>query len=108
MAIKEIFLKDYKQPDFKCQKIDLIFDIFDEYTLVTNTMQIEKSTNENDLTLDSIDLELIELWLNDLKLNDTRYVYGDEKLKILNVPNSFSIKIINKNYFPASFLLGYF
>ena len=53
MAIKEIFLQDYKKPDFKCQDIDLIFDIFDEYTIVTNTMNLEK--------LDEINFEQIDL-----------------------------------------------
>lgn len=98
MAIKEIFLQDYKKPDYKCIDIDMIFDIFDEYTIVINTMNLEKLDEINDLELDSIDLELVELYLNDLKLNDTRYVYADEKLKILNVPDTFSIKIVNKIY----------
>ena len=96
--LKAIHLKDYNKPDFKCQSVDLIFDLFDEHTIVTNTMNLEKSASIDDLILDSIDLELVELWLNDLKLNDTRYIYGDEKLKILNVPDAFSIKIVNKIY----------
>jgi len=96
--VKAIYLKDYNKPDFNCQSVDLVFDLFDEYTLVTNTMNFKKQTKTSDLVLDSIDLELIELYLNDLKLNETRYSYGDEKLKIANVPDAFSIKIINKIY----------
>lgn len=98
MAIKEIFLKDYKKPDFECKRVDLVFDIFDEYTIVTNSMKLEKSTDAKDIVLDSIDLELVELWLNDLKLNDSRYIYADEKLKIFDIPKSFSIKVVNKIY----------
>jgi len=97
--MKEIYLKDYKKPEFKIEKVDLVFDLFEDYTTVTNVMDIVKvDLDAKDLELDSIDLELVELWINDLKLKDTRYVYSDEKLKIFNVPESFSIKVINKIY----------
>jgi len=96
--VKTIYLKDYKKPDFKCESVELVFDLFDEYTIVTNTMKLSNNSDANDLLLDSIDLELVELWLNDLKLNDTRYIYANEKLKIQNVPKNFTIKIINKIY----------
>ena len=96
--IKPIYLKDYKKPDFKIKKVDLTFDLYEDYTVVTNVMQIEKLTEVKDITLNAIELELIELWLNDLKLKDTRYIQEKENLKILNVPNEFSLKIINKIY----------
>ena len=96
--VKAIYLKDYKKPDFECESVDLVFDLFDEYTLVTNTMQLSKNTDAKDILLDSIDLELVELWLNDLKLNDTRYIYANDKLKIQEVPKKFTLKIINKIY----------
>ncbi len=95
---KEIYLEDYKAPDFKCKSVDLVFDLFDEYTLVTSTMQLQKQGDANDLVLDSIDLDLQAIYLNDLELNDTRYIYKDEKLTLLNVPSDFSIKINNKVY----------
>lgn len=92
-----VYLKDYKKPDYKIQNVDLVFDLFEEYTVVTNSMKIEKlHENESDIELDSVDLELLEVWLNDLELKDTRYRYQDEKLKIFNVPNSFTLKIKNK------------
>ena len=95
--VKTIYLKDYKTPDFKILSCDLEFELFEKYTIVTNIMKLEKiNNNTNDITLDSIDLELVELWLNDLKLKNTRYIIEDESLKILNVPSEFSLKIINK------------
>lgn len=94
-----IHLKDYTSPHYSINKVDLIFDIYEEYTLVTNTMQINKvSKNETTLKLDSIDLELQEIWLNQLKLSQDRYNYENEILSILNVPESFNLKIINKIY----------
>ena len=97
--VKEIFLKDYKKPEFEIKDVDLIFELLEEYTTVTNVMNINKLDEDTkDLELDSIDLELIELWINDLKLKETRYNYKDEKLTIFNVPSNFSVKIINKIY----------
>ena len=97
--IKTIYLKDYKKPKFRIESVELLFELFEEHTIVTNSMKITKvDDNVVDLELDSIDLELLELWLNDLKLDETRYIYKDEKLKILNLPSSFSLKIKNKIY----------
>jgi aminopeptidase N len=97
--MKTIYLKDYKKPEFDIVSVDLIFELFEEYALVTNTMEIRKIQAESkDIILDSLDLELNELWLNDLKLKETRYVVTEESLKILNVPDSFTLKIINKIY----------
>jgi len=96
--MKPIYLKDYKKPDFNIKNVDLTFDLFEEHTIVTNTMQIIKLTDVKDIILNTVDLELEELWLNDLKLNETRYAIEDEKLKVLNVPNEFSLKIKNKIY----------
>ena len=97
--IKTIYLKDYKKPEFDIQKTQLIFELFQEHTVVTNTMKIKKlDATIKDIKLDSIDLELLDIWLNDLKLNDSRYIIDKESLTILNVPSEFSLKIINKIY----------
>ena len=97
--IKEIFLKDYKKPSFEIQEVALVFELEEEITTVTNTMEILKlDTTIQDLELDSIDLDLVELWINDLELKDTRFMYKDETLTIRNVPDNFTVKIINKIY----------
>ncbi len=96
--VKTIYLKDYTNPDFSCKRVDLVFNIYEEYTLVTNTMSLHKENDVENILLDSIDLELIELYLNDLKLNDTRYVHIDNILKIMAVPENFTIKVVNKIY----------
>jgi len=93
---KEIFLKDYKKPSFKIENVELVFELFEDKTIVTNTMKIVKTTQIKDITLHSIELELLGIWLDDKELDKTRYAYTDEKLKILNVPSSFVLKIKNK------------
>jgi len=97
--IRPIYLKDYKEPTFNIKNVALIFDIYEEYTIVTNSMSIIKlDSNIDDIELDSIDLELQELWLNNLKLQESRYRYNNEKLIISNIPSVFSLKIVNKVY----------
>jgi len=97
--IQAIYLKDYKKPEFSIKDVELVFDLYEDETIVTNIMNIIKEDESiNDIVLNSIDLELQELWLNDLKLDESRYSYKDEKLTVLNIPTVFSLKIINKIY----------
>ena len=97
--MKAIFLKDYVKPAFSIESVDLVFDLYEEYTTVTNSMKISKEdASAQNIVLDSIDLELQELWLNDLQLSEPRYTYKEEKLTIIDVPTTFSLKIINKIY----------
>ena len=97
--MKAIFLKDYVKPAFSIENVDLVFDLYEEYTTVTNSMKISKEdASAQNIVLDSIDLELQELWLNDLQLSEPCYTYKEEKLTIFDVPATFSLKIINKIY----------
>ena len=97
--MKAIYLKDYKKPAFEIEKCELLFELFEEYTIVTNEMTIQRIDDATkDISLDAIDLELLELWLNDLKLKDTRYQIKAETLTVFNVPNSFTLKVQNKIY----------
>jgi len=97
--MKAIYLKDYKKPEFVIESVELLFELFEEHSIVTNIMNIvKKDDSVKDIELDSIDLELLGLSINDLELDETRYIYENEKLKIINVPDLFSLKIKNKIY----------
>ena len=97
--VKAIYLKEYKKPSFSIESVNLIFELGEEETLVTNSMKINKEDKqEKHLRLDSVDLELIELYLNDIELHESRYIIEDESLSILNVPTSFTLKVVNKIY----------
>jgi len=96
---KEIFLKDYTKPAFAIERVDLVFDLYEEYVIVTNTMECKKlDAKTDDLNLHARDLELESLHLNDLQLQESRYVVTEESLCVLNVPETFRIKIVNKIY----------
>ena len=40
--VKPIYLKDYKKPEFSIGSVELLFELFEEYTTVTNIMEITK------------------------------------------------------------------
>jgi len=97
--VKAKYLKDYKKPAYAIKMVDLTFELFEEETIVTNSMQITKTDiNEKDLKLDAVNLELLELYLNGLKLQESRYIIEEEYLTIINVSDEFEIKIKNKIY----------
>lgn len=97
--VETIYLKDYKAPAFTIKSCDLVFELFEEHTQVTNLMSIEKVDKGcKDILLDTIDLELIEIYLNDVKLDESRYVIEDEHLRVLDVADEFKLIIINKIY----------
>ena len=97
--VVEKFLKDYKKPAFQIESVNLTFELFEEYALVKNVMQIVKvDESANELRLDATNLELLELRLNGMELSQNRYVTDEESLSVLNVPEHFELSIHNKIY----------
>ena len=96
---KEIYLRNYEKPMFSIEDVNLVFELYEESAVVTNVMSLIKiDANEKHLRLDSVDLELLEVYINDLKIDESRYIIEKESLTLLNVPSTFSIKIVNKIY----------
>jgi aminopeptidase N len=94
---KAIYLKDYTEPNFKINSVNLTFELNEAYTIVTNIMDISKLNDQTDnLELDSIDLELESISIDNVKI--TNYNYENEILTIKNVSQSFILKIQNKIY----------
>ena len=94
---KAINLKDYTAPDYKINSVNLTFELNSDDTLVTNIMEISKVNQEaTTLALDSIDLELESIFIDEVESKD--FNYEDEVLTINNVPQNFSLKIVNKIY----------
>lgn len=99
---KPVYLKDYQPPPYLIDEVDLYFDIHDEETIVTSTMQIRlnplgSQTNKT-LILDGDDLILESISLDDDFLNSSQYQLTDNMLIIPDVPDNFELKIITKLY----------
>ncbi|MBA1433243.1 MAG: aminopeptidase N [Epsilonproteobacteria bacterium] len=93
-----IYLKDYTKPAFAIKDVQLTFELFEEETIVTNVMKFLKLDNTPNLQLHVEELELLELLLDGVALSDAAYAIDAESLKIFNVPESFTLKIVNKIY----------
>ena len=102
LNVKKIFLKDYKKSDFEISNVDLTFEIFDEYTLVTNVSKfIKTNTDAKNLELNGEELDLQEIYLDDQKLENCsdaidKYEIKKNKLIVKNVGDNFVLKTVVK------------
>ena len=97
--IEAIYLKDYKKPEFKIESVNLTFELFEDYTLVTNVMQIQRLQKDvKDLALHTVDLELLKIFIDEEELSSSQYRVEKELLRVLDVKEEFSLKIVNKIY----------
>lgn len=99
--VKEIYLKDYTEPSYWIKNTDLLFEIYDEYTIVTTKLDLHKNENINNITelkLNGVDLEIIEISLNDKVLNSYDYSYNKEHLVIQTQENRIILESKVKIY----------
>ncbi len=96
---KEIFLKEYKTPQFTITTVDLKFDIFNDYTVVTNKILIKRLDKEaKHLRLDGQKLELLSLTCNGKKISHEKIVIDEDFLTIDDVQDDFILEIVTKIY----------
>ncbi|MCB1659416.1 MAG: aminopeptidase N, partial [Pseudomonadales bacterium] len=96
---KTIYLKDYQAPLFSIEQVNLQVDIFNDYTLVTSTLNLTPQQKNQALVLHGVDLELQSLHLDNQLLSTNDYQLQGEELVIHNVPNQpFSLQSVVKIY----------
>lgn len=90
-----INLSDYREPDFLLNKVNLYFQLHDEYVDVRAILQFRCSPsvkNPESLILDGEGLELLSVSLNEVKLSPDQYLVDQQSLKVLNVPDTFALE----------------
>ena len=96
MNPQEIFLSDYKKPEFKVINIDLCFNLDPEKTIVSSEIKFKRIKNnpniDSSLILDGKNLKLISLAIDGIKLDKNSYKLREDKLEIL------SSKITNSEF----------
>ena len=96
MNPQEIFLSDYKKPEFKVINIDLCFNLDPEKTIVSSEIKFKCIKNnpniDSSLILDGKNLKLISLAIDGIKLDKNSYKLQEDKLEIL------SSKITNSEF----------
>ena len=68
--MQTVYLKDYKEPDYHIEKTSLLFDLFDDYTIVKAELYIKKINRQaTSITLHGDELDLLELSLDNQKID---------------------------------------
>ncbi|GFP88904.1 puromycin-sensitive aminopeptidase [Phtheirospermum japonicum] len=98
---KEIFLKDYKQPDYLFDTVHLSFTLGEEKTIVCSKISVNPRLegSSSPLVLDGLDLKLISLKVNDKELKEDDYRVDSRHLTISSPPNGkFTLDIVTEIY----------
>ena len=95
-----IFLKDYQQPAFWIDTVNLEFDLFDDHAIVTSTVLYQRNgeATETDLELFGAELELQKISVNDYELKESDYTIDEESLILTNLADEFTLEVITKIY----------
>ncbi len=90
---KTVWLKDYQPYPFELHSIELHFELDPERTSVRSIMQFSRRAEHADTTLhlDGSNLELDAVLLNDEPLSAADYELDDKALRVLNVPDHFTL-----------------
>ncbi len=91
-APQPIYLKDYKEPDFWVDHVDLDFDLKDGITQVKARLQVRRNGNhDRPLVLDGENLNLERVAVDGTALGEEGYSVSETDLTIDNVPDSFEL-----------------
>ena len=92
---KEIFLADYKVPNYLVDHITLNFDLASDDTKVTSILSMRKNAvgEGGECVLDGEQLELLSVKLNGQLLKGNEYQRTDTSLLITSVPEQFELEI---------------
>jgi aminopeptidase N len=97
---KTIQLRDYKEPDYKIEQIDLVFNLDDTETIVQSSMRINRSGQSEDgrvppLYLNGEELKLLKVSVDGRVLKEGEFEEGEDFLLIINPPEKFHLEIEN-------------
>ncbi|XP_038874593.1 puromycin-sensitive aminopeptidase [Benincasa hispida] len=96
---KEIFLKDYKMPDYYFDTVDLKFLLGEEKTIVNSRITVfpRVEGSKFPLVLNGDDVKLISIKINNEELKEEDYILDSRHLTILSPPTgSFTLEIVNE------------
>jgi len=91
-----IYLKDYTQPQYWIDSVNLHFDLGEEETRVVSEMQIRRNSlvdGPHILELDGEDLVLGSVLINSKALGDGEFSVTKEGLWVPDVPEQFTLRI---------------
>ncbi|PQM38455.1 puromycin-sensitive aminopeptidase isoform X1 [Prunus yedoensis var. nudiflora] len=89
-APKEIFLKDYKLPDYYFDSVDLNFSLGAEKTIVSSKIAVfpRVEGSSSPLVLDGQDLKLLSVQINSKELKEEDYHLDSRHLTLKSLPSA--------------------
>ncbi|MBE9567685.1 MAG: aminopeptidase N [Proteobacteria bacterium] len=92
---KTIYLKDYAEPDFWIDHVDLTFELGEDETRVVSNLQLKRNTSDKAaaLVLMGECLQLGDVKINDELIDSRAYQVTDTELVIADVPDAFDLVI---------------
>ncbi len=91
-----IYLKDYTQPQYWIDSVNLHFELGEEETRVRSEMEVRRNNDVDGahfLELNGEQLVLCSLRINNKELSDGEFSVTDETLWIADVPEKFTLQI---------------
>ncbi|XP_030530336.1 puromycin-sensitive aminopeptidase isoform X3 [Rhodamnia argentea] len=98
---KEIFLKDYKLPDYYFDTVDLKFSLGEEKTYVSSKISVIPRVEGSSapLVLNGQDLNLVSVKVNEKELKDGDYLLDSRHLTLPSPPSGvFTLEIVTEIY----------
>ena len=89
-----IFLKDYTEPNYWIDNVDLRIELGEDETLVHSTLSLRRNANrpaDAALVLDGQDMELRSIAIDGTDLAADDYAVAAETLNINKTPNVFQL-----------------
>ena len=90
-----IFLKDYTEPDFWIDTVDLQFELGEDFTTIESTLSLRRNPNRPGgapLVLNGQDITLQSISLNGETLSETQYQVDETTLTIAHMPSEAILK----------------
>ena len=98
-APSAIYLKDYTPPHYWIETVDLVFELGEEYSLVTSTLKCVCNSayrTGQPLVLQGEQLELVSVKLDGETLGKSAYVVTDKDLTIADAPERLKLEIVTR------------
>jgi aminopeptidase N len=92
-----IYLKDYRQPDYLIDTVDLEFDLQEGLTKVSSRLQVRRREGVSasaEMVLDGQEMELVSVTVDDKTRASDSFSVSDEQLTLGSLPERFILEII--------------
>ncbi|MCL7040660.1 hypothetical protein MKW94_024735 [Papaver nudicaule] len=98
---KEIFLKDYKMPNYYFDTVDLTFSLGEEHTIVSSKITVYPRIegDSSPLVLEGEDLKLVSIKIDGKELKKEVYHLDSRHLTLSSAPSArFTLEIVTEIY----------